>query len=517
MDSYANALGLKIGNKTKLKHDLLAETCRWTIVSKFINSRPSIDIIRPEFARTVTTKGEVKIEAKDRFHVFIDVENEEDFNNIYAMEFIPLDGVIYMKITKWTTKFKPRSESSLAPIRINLPDIPWHYYEWDVLCWIVSPIGIPLVMDKATTAKSRPTTAKLRVQIDLSKPLHHMVRFKGTLEKCRAVQHEKLQEGGQTRLAGKEDNMAHITQQSKVKQTTGNNQDQRRHVEQMEPTGTEPHEGRMYKQTAQNGKWQNVERKIYKGMNNNGASMGQQQNKSNNNEKVTEQRASQGNNRTEVNNSFNLLQEGIEDGQMDTTICKNVSMEEHDSKQDHQGTQQQERTTRWDKVQKDKQKEKSKKYQTGLNLRSARTRNATKNNKGITIQGETRDSSGTINRNGTEGKGTWTPINIRGDGERDEYEEVFHDLDDMETDLTIINKEEKRKTQSDDEISRVNISSANQELEHAESTPVQQNILFYNNLSPRSYQNQGVDFIQECQTTKGIKEQQREPTPISFK
>ncbi|XP_019227290.1 PREDICTED: uncharacterized protein LOC109208615 [Nicotiana attenuata] len=215
----------------------------------------------------------------------------------------------------------------------------------------------------------------------LCPPIAHTAKFKGTLEKCRAVQHEKLQEGGQTRLAGKEDNMAHITQQSKVKQTTGNNQDQRRHVEQMEPTGTEPHEGRMYKQTAQNGKWQNVERKIYKGMNNNGASMGQQQNKSNNNEKVTEQRASQGNNRTEVNNSFNLLQEGIEDGQMDTTICKNVSMEEHDSKQDHQGTQQQERTTRWDKVQKDKQKEKSKKYQTGLNLRSARTRNATKNNK----------------------------------------------------------------------------------------------------------------------------------------
>jgi len=40
----------------------------------------------------------------------------------------------------------------------------------DALCRIVEPIGYPLTMDKATSTKSRPTTAKLRVELDLAKP-----------------------------------------------------------------------------------------------------------------------------------------------------------------------------------------------------------------------------------------------------------------------------------------------------------------------------------------------------------
>ncbi|OIT03867.1 hypothetical protein A4A49_51456 [Nicotiana attenuata] len=303
-----------------------------------------------------------------------------------------------------------------------------------------------------------------------------------SLEKCRAVQHEKLPEGGQTVMAEKDDNVTH--------------------------------EGRMYNQNIQNGKWKNVEKKRGKGMNNNGTSMGQQQNKSNNNE-------------------------------------KNVNIEEQDSTQDHQDTQQQERTTRWDKDQKDKEKEKNKKQQTGLNIRSTRIRNTTNNNKvnaeiqgemisliikdpkeckvmrnkkkfaktitipeGITLQGETRDISGTESTGSNrveeidvgeqnKNKEQESRYNISHEPpnldpsiaeERDEYEEVFHDLDVMETNSTIINNEEERKTQSDDELTRVNISSVNQKLEYPESTP-------------------GVDFIQECQTTEEIKEQQKEPTP----
>ncbi|KAH0665247.1 hypothetical protein KY290_027517 [Solanum tuberosum] len=39
----------------------------------------------------------------------------------------------------------------------------------DALCRIVEPIGYPLTMDKATSTKSIPTTAKLRVELDLAK------------------------------------------------------------------------------------------------------------------------------------------------------------------------------------------------------------------------------------------------------------------------------------------------------------------------------------------------------------
>ncbi|KAK6782029.1 hypothetical protein RDI58_019825 [Solanum bulbocastanum] len=46
------------------------------------------------------------------------------------------------------------------------------------LCRIVSPINTPIVMDKAALTKTRLTTAKLRVKIDLSKALIHEISVK---------------------------------------------------------------------------------------------------------------------------------------------------------------------------------------------------------------------------------------------------------------------------------------------------------------------------------------------------
>ncbi|KAG5625371.1 hypothetical protein H5410_010589 [Solanum commersonii] len=123
---------------TEEENELLANTCKWTIV---------------------------------------DVENEEDFKTIYSKNFINLDEENSMKIQKWSTKFKPEADS-LAP----------HYYEWAALCRIVSPIGNPIIMDKATLTKTRPTMAKLKVEIDMMKPLVHEVVVviknpKGEIEK----------------------------------------------------------------------------------------------------------------------------------------------------------------------------------------------------------------------------------------------------------------------------------------------------------------------------------------------
>ncbi|KAH0765283.1 hypothetical protein KY285_001154 [Solanum tuberosum] len=140
-----------------------------------------------EFVKIVPLKGSVKIGVKDLKHVFIDVENEEDFKTIYSKNVINLDEENSMKIQKWSTKFKPEADT-LAPVWINLPNLPWHYYEWAALCRIVSPIGNPIIMDKATQSKTRPTMAKLKVEIDLLKPLVHEVAVviknpKGEIEK----------------------------------------------------------------------------------------------------------------------------------------------------------------------------------------------------------------------------------------------------------------------------------------------------------------------------------------------
>ncbi|XP_009766744.1 uncharacterized protein [Nicotiana sylvestris] len=117
------------------------------------------------------TKGQVKIGAKDAKHVFIDAENEEDYKFIASYNYVQLSEDHSMKIQRWIPNFKSNKNTSLALVWINLPDLPWHYYEWASLCRIVGPIGTAIVMDKATQTKTRPTTAKMRIEIDLLKPL----------------------------------------------------------------------------------------------------------------------------------------------------------------------------------------------------------------------------------------------------------------------------------------------------------------------------------------------------------
>ncbi|KAG5632072.1 hypothetical protein H5410_003789 [Solanum commersonii] len=99
---------------TKEEQELLATICKWTFVGKFSKTRPQIDKIRADFVKIVPLRGSVKIGVKDLKHVFIDVDNEEDYNTINSKNFTNLSEDDNMKIQKWTTKFKPEEETTLT-------------------------------------------------------------------------------------------------------------------------------------------------------------------------------------------------------------------------------------------------------------------------------------------------------------------------------------------------------------------------------------------------------------------
>ncbi|PHU19986.1 hypothetical protein BC332_11137 [Capsicum chinense] len=113
-------------------------------------------------------EGGVKIGVYNIHRVFIDFELEEDHRNIYGKSFLPICGM-QMKLLKWTKDFKLEKETTLAAVWVNLPELPWHYYEWDALFRILAPIGTPIITDKATLSNTRPTTTKVKVEIDVTK------------------------------------------------------------------------------------------------------------------------------------------------------------------------------------------------------------------------------------------------------------------------------------------------------------------------------------------------------------
>lgn len=101
----------------------LAEDCKWTIIEKFTKGRPNMEEMRKLFISQFHLKGPVKIAYKDHKCIYIDFNNEDDYNHIYLKPYLVLGGH-HMKILKWTTDFKPEVETSIVPVWILIHQLP---------------------------------------------------------------------------------------------------------------------------------------------------------------------------------------------------------------------------------------------------------------------------------------------------------------------------------------------------------------------------------------------------------
>lgn len=82
--SYELKEGNPIVTFSKEENDMLAETCKLTLIGKFTRIRPSIEKIRDDFKKNIQLKGSVKIGAYNLHHVFLDFDLEEDHRSIYG-------------------------------------------------------------------------------------------------------------------------------------------------------------------------------------------------------------------------------------------------------------------------------------------------------------------------------------------------------------------------------------------------------------------------------------------------
>ncbi|OIT22387.1 hypothetical protein A4A49_35610 [Nicotiana attenuata] len=147
----------------------LAEDCKWTIVGKFTKGRPNMEEMRKLFISQFHLKGPVKIAYKDHKCVYIDFNNEVDYNHIYLKPYLVLGGH-HMKILKWTADFKPEVETSIVPVWLLIHQLPWHLFRWEIVSRMISAAGHAIAHDQATYSKSRGNVAKVKVEIDLLKP-----------------------------------------------------------------------------------------------------------------------------------------------------------------------------------------------------------------------------------------------------------------------------------------------------------------------------------------------------------
>ncbi|KAH0712244.1 hypothetical protein KY289_008203 [Solanum tuberosum] len=152
--------------------------CKYTLVGKFLNAMPRMELIRKSFIAQTQLIGGVKIAHFNSRHIYIDLDNEADHISVWTKQRMFIAGQS-MKLQVWTPTFKPAEETPIVPIWITLPELPWHCHYMDILTPLLSPIGKALYLDSATMQKTRGSVAKVRVQIDLTKerPQHVWLGF----------------------------------------------------------------------------------------------------------------------------------------------------------------------------------------------------------------------------------------------------------------------------------------------------------------------------------------------------
>lgn len=147
-------------------YGIMAAECRLTIVGRFLKSVPQIDRIRSAWKELIT----LKIGAYDNYNVFVDFTTEEDFNNVWFRRVILIEE-LQMWLQKWSPDFKLDEDIPIALVWVLLLKLPFHMHSWYYVRQILQDVGTPLALDVATKNRTRPGMAKVRVEVDLLKPL----------------------------------------------------------------------------------------------------------------------------------------------------------------------------------------------------------------------------------------------------------------------------------------------------------------------------------------------------------
>lgn len=96
----------------------------------------------------------------DPRHILICFNSDEDYHRVWLREQWYLKKYL-MRVFKWTPEFQLDAKSSIAPVWVNFPQLPVHFFAKPSLFSIARTLGSPLTMDATTTFLTRPSVARI--------------------------------------------------------------------------------------------------------------------------------------------------------------------------------------------------------------------------------------------------------------------------------------------------------------------------------------------------------------------
>ncbi|KAL0906649.1 hypothetical protein M5K25_025161 [Dendrobium thyrsiflorum] len=144
----------------------------FALVGKFPARRPSLEAIH-NFFFYLKLMGEVSVTILNMRHILIKLVNDLDYCMVFAYRSYFVNNC-YMKLFKWSPMFDVEVESPIIPIWVSFPHLRPHLFTPRILNGLGSLFGLPLKIDHATVCGSRPSIARVLVELDVTK--HYLDR-----------------------------------------------------------------------------------------------------------------------------------------------------------------------------------------------------------------------------------------------------------------------------------------------------------------------------------------------------
>ncbi|KAK4707150.1 hypothetical protein R3W88_033289 [Solanum pinnatisectum] len=140
------------------------------VIMKLSFGAPSLHELRKLIPKQLVIKGRCLIGSLAARHLLIRCDLYEDFCSVLSKQFgyLQFNGEQHMfRNFPWTQNFNPKEETSKALAWVSLLDLPPNLFARRPLLSIASAIGKPIAIDKATQDRTRPSTARVKVILDL--------------------------------------------------------------------------------------------------------------------------------------------------------------------------------------------------------------------------------------------------------------------------------------------------------------------------------------------------------------
>ncbi|KAG5568573.1 hypothetical protein H5410_064411 [Solanum commersonii] len=149
-------------------------------IIKFLSDTLEVKDLRTVLPKHFGIKGNYLVGLLARRHILLRTGQYEDYVVALSksVSFLPFHGEQYLyRVFPWTIDFNSIEETSMAAVWISLPRLSPDLFAKRSLLSMALAVGRPIAIDRATQDKTRPSTARVKVILDLLDKLPKRMRL----------------------------------------------------------------------------------------------------------------------------------------------------------------------------------------------------------------------------------------------------------------------------------------------------------------------------------------------------